>query len=985
MRCAADEPVRAAASALPSGVMSVATPGSPANLAAAAVAATDAGLPAPQRPEHLKPGRYKSQPDAAVIDWEILPRDASKPNIVTRVQLLDVTGGVAAAASTPDAAAQVAASMGVKYPFMRVEEELTLDAQGNVVSSRVAREMVADEIIVKFPDGTRGTAAAEVAAQLGGVAAEKPFAPGTWLIAVPVSLRAVPLSVDGAGAATPYVEYSEPNLLVRPVATPNDTRYGDLWHLNNPVQLSKDISAEAAWDSDTSADGVIVAVIDTGVHYTHEDLAANMWVNPGETAGNGIDDDGNGYVDDVFGMDEFQNDGDPTDTATPEQGGGHGTMVSGYAGAVGNNGKGVTGVAWTGVQIMALRFINGTGSIADNVACIDYAIANGAKVINSSYGSAGFSFTESSAIQRAANAGIIMVAAAGNGDADLIGDDNDTTPFYPASYSRSNIISVGATDRTDAKATFSNYGATSVDLFAPGVDVWSTSYASDTSYASGSGTSFAAPIVSGALALLRSSYPNDSVSQLVTKMLAGVDSVAGLSGQSVTGGRLNLDLVVPTSTPASLPTAWHRPAHPEALINSNTMRSPAYEVAVGSPFTVYSGVRKFNNPGYGTADQDGGTIFYRAGTNGAWSSNSLVFHSNNGDYQFWSNSVPGTATAGVVQYYLKLTFASGVTRTNYIYGNDNSSWVTTDEAAARAQPFSLRDRPSWVYHGDNRVVSGNNVTFTTLVGYGANDATNNLTYQGADFGALYYTTNGTTPVGSQGNAGNADTFVVFFTYQGLQEDASPAGDAMKWTALVTNMPTFQNINYRIGFWNSANGEEQWAGYNTTNTNPGDRLLDRADRRAAIDRLHAVQRQPQRRLHHDQALRGRDCGRFHPGDRHLRAEYEQCHRRRTLQQPEQSRPREQRCQWGRHPRWHRPSGRKRDQRDQHEHLLPSLHHDQLRWGRLHGDDQCDQDRRLSPDGALQNQQQHQLDLLHDRRPPRSRHHGRARSGPRHPDV
>lgn len=773
----------------------------------------DQSEPPLQRPDALKPERYELSPASSLVDWEILPTDASTPNVVTRVQLLDVTGGAASAAASAAEAARISAEQGIKYPFVRVEEELTLDAQGKVASSRVTREMVADEIIVKFPEGTRMTAAAEIASQLGGVAAEKPFAPMTWLIAVPVSLRAVPSAVEDTKSATPYAEYSEPNLLVRPVATPNDTRYGDLWHLNNTVQLNKDIRAESAWDSDTNADGVIVAVIDTGVRYTHEDLAANMWVNPGETADNGIDDDANGYIDDVYGADEYSNDGNPAD------GGGHGTMVSGYAGAVGNNGKGVTGVAWTGIKIMALRFIDQTGSVADNVACIDYAINKGAKVINASYGSAGFSFTESSAIQRAANAGIIMVAAAGNGGGDFVGDNNDTTPFYPASYTRSNIIAVGATDRNDAKASFSNFGATSVDLFAPGVDVWSTSYTSDTSYASGSGTSFAAPIVSGALALLRSSYPNDSVSQLVTKMLAGVTSVAGLSGQSVTSGRLNLSLVVPTIAPAVLPTAWHRPTHPEALINSNTMRSPAYEVAVGSPFTVYSGVRKFNNPGYGTANQSGGTIFYRAGTNGAWSSNNLAFHSNNGDYQFWSNSVPGAATAGVVQYYLRLTFDSGVARTNYIYGNDNSSWVTTDEAAAQAQPFSLRDRPSWVYHGNNRSVNGNNVTFATLVGYAANDASNNLIYQGANFGALYYTTNGATPVGSQGNAGNADTFVVFFTYQGLQQDESAAGNAMRWTALVTNMPTFQNINYRIGFWNSANGEEQWAGYNTTNTNP----------------------------------------------------------------------------------------------------------------------------------------------------------------------
>ncbi|MFM8497214.1 MAG: S8 family serine peptidase, partial [Planctomycetia bacterium] len=297
------------------------TPGAVANVATNNTAGSFIPVAEASRPEELKPGSYEPDPKAKLVDWEILPTDPSRPNILTRARLLDVTGGAASAATSAAEAARISAAQGIKYPFVRVEEELALDAQGKVASSRVTREMVADEIIVKFPEGTRMTAAAEIAAQLGGVAAEKPFAPMTWLIAVPVSLRAVPSAVEGSKSATPYAEYAEPNLLVRPVATPNDTRYNDLWHLNNTVELNSDIRAESAWDSDTNADGVIVAVIDTGVRYTHEDLAANMWVNPGETAGNGIDDDSNGYIDDVYGADEYSNDGNPAD------GGGHGTMV----------------------------------------------------------------------------------------------------------------------------------------------------------------------------------------------------------------------------------------------------------------------------------------------------------------------------------------------------------------------------------------------------------------------------------------------------------------------------------------------------------------------------------------------------------------------------------------------------------------------------------------------------------------------------------
>ena len=806
------EPVRSPIPPANFHAMPAATPTASATVAALAIAAANQSQPNPQRPESLAPGRYKLTPDASLIDWEILPAGAAAPNVVTRVQLLDVTGGLASAASSPAHAAQLAAEKGVKYPFLRVEEELTLDQQGQVVAERVTREMIADEIIVKFPKGTPASAAASFAVQLGGVAAAEPFTEDTWLVAVPVSLRAVPGALESSATATPYAEYVEPNFILRPAATPNDTRYPDSWHWSR-------VDAPSAWSRRTSAQGVVVAVIDSGVRFTHEDLAANMWVNTAETAGNGIDDDNNGYIDDIYGIDELDNDGDPSD------GTGHGTHCAGLIGAVGNNGKGVTGAAWSGVQIMGLRFIQEFGSVSDSVKCIDYAIAKGADIINASYGSTTFATTEAAAIYRAQQAGIVMVAAAGNSN-----NNNDVTPFYPASYTQytdnrnrtyqiQNIISVGATTSSptnEVRASFSNYGATSVDIFAPGVDIWSTRALNDTDYDFGNGTSYAAPIVSGVLALRKAGRPDDSIAQLISGILDGADQLGSLSGLAVTGGRLNANNVV-VDAPAVLATAWHIPALNEALI-SKTMRDPIYEIARGTNFTVYSGVRKFGNP-YGTANQTGGTLFYRAGTNGTWSSNSLSFYADNGDYQFWSAQVPGSATDGIVQYYLKLTFDSGVAGTNYIYGKDNDSTVTTDEAAAQAQPFSLRDRPSWVYHGDNRAVNGNNVTFTTEVGYAALDASNDFIYRGADFGALYYTLDGTTPVGSQGNPGNTNTQVIFFTYQGLQRNESPAGDAMTWSAVLTNAPLFQNINYRIGFWNSANGEEQWGGYNTTNTNP----------------------------------------------------------------------------------------------------------------------------------------------------------------------
>ena len=411
VRSSPKEPVRAGMVGSDYRAAPSATPAVRPTVAASAVAATDQSEQPPQRPDALKPERYELSPAASLVDWEILSPDASTPNVVTRVQLLDVTGGIAAAASSPAEAAQLAAAKGVKYPFLRVEEELTLDEQGRVRAERVTREMIADEIIVKFSKGTPPAAAATFAAQLGGVAAAEPFTENTWLMAVPVSLRAVPEAIESSTAATPYAEYVEPNFILRPAATPNDTRYNDSWHWSR-------IDAPSAWNRRTSAQGVVVAVIDSGVRFTHEDLAANMWVNTGEIAGNGLDDDQNGYVDDVYGMDELDNDGNPSD------GTGHGTHCAGLIGAVGNNGKGVTGAAWSGVQIMGLRFIQEFGSVSDNVRCIDYAIAKGADIINASYGSTTFATTEAAAIYRAQQAGVVMVAAAGNSN-----NNNDVTPL----------------------------------------------------------------------------------------------------------------------------------------------------------------------------------------------------------------------------------------------------------------------------------------------------------------------------------------------------------------------------------------------------------------------------------------------------------------------------------------------------------------------------------------------------------------------------
>ncbi|HUG89235.1 MAG TPA: S8 family peptidase, partial [Planctomycetaceae bacterium] len=333
------------------------------------------------------------------------------------------------------------------------------------------------------------------------------------------------------------VTYAEPNYRVSLSATPDDPHLTSLWGLHNTGQTGgtpdADIDALEAWGISTGGGNVIVAVIDTGVDYTHPDLAANMWVNAGEIPGDGIDNDGNGYEDDVHGYDFINRDGDPMDDHN------HGTHVAGTIGAVGNNGLGVTGVAWN-VQIMALKFLgaDGSGSIADAIEALNYAVANGAQISNNSWGFNGqFSQALYDAIAHARDAGHLFVAAAGNGDVFGIGQNNDSTPFWPASYDLDNIVSVAAVDHNDQLAVFSNYGAASVDLAAPGVSILSTTR--NGTYGTSSGTSMAAPHVSGVLALLAERSPGWTHQELIERVLTTVDPVAGLSDVTLTGGRLN--------------------------------------------------------------------------------------------------------------------------------------------------------------------------------------------------------------------------------------------------------------------------------------------------------------------------------------------------------------------------------------------------------------------------------------------------------------
>lgn len=352
----------------------------------------------------------------------------------------------------------------------------------------------------------------------------------------------------------PKVKYVEPDYEIQIDLTPNDPRFPDLWGLHNTGQTGgtydADIDAPEAWDYHTGSHDVVVAVVDTGVGYTHEDLAANMWVNPGEgPTPDGLDNDGNGYVDDIYGYDFCNYDSDPWDDH------GHGTHCSGTIAGVGNNGIGVAGVNWS-AQIMALKFLSASGSgyTSDAELCLEYVILMkqnyGIPVIatSNSYGGGGYSFSFWEAIEAANSAGILFVAAAGNS-----GTDNDIYPHYPSSYNNDNVIAVAATDHNDRLVTNppwtwgSCYGLTSVDLGAPGLGIWST--LPGNSYASWSGTSMATPHVSGAVALVKAAFPGLTHIGIRSRIFNSVDPLPTLIGKTVTGGRLNLLRLFETGDP----------------------------------------------------------------------------------------------------------------------------------------------------------------------------------------------------------------------------------------------------------------------------------------------------------------------------------------------------------------------------------------------------------------------------------------------------
>lgn len=404
------------------------------------------------------------------------------------------------------------------------------------LSSADAGETVPDEILVEFKRGRATRAMRDMERQHGIKALKhRRFRTINWHR---VTVRA---DEDIEDTIQKYREHpdvlrAEPNYLVRAIELPDDTRFGELWGMHNTGQdggtPDADIDAPEAWDYQTTSH-VVVAVIDTGVDYNHPDLQDNMWRNPGEIEGNGVDDDGNGFVDDVYGYDFVNGDGDPMD------GHSHGTHCAGTIAGVGDNSVGVAGVCW-GAKIMAVKFLSdgGWGSTADAIESVEYATLMGAKISNNSWGGGGYSDALKDAITAAGTAGALFVAAAGN---DAV--DNDSAPHYPSSYDCASIIAVAASDRNDALTYFSCYGATSVDLAAPGLDILST--IPGDSYDKKSGTSMATPHVAGACALLWGATGDAMTYEEIRDALyEATDKLPSLAGKCATGGRLNIATAV---------------------------------------------------------------------------------------------------------------------------------------------------------------------------------------------------------------------------------------------------------------------------------------------------------------------------------------------------------------------------------------------------------------------------------------------------------
>ncbi len=438
-----------------------------------------------------------------------------------------------------------------KSDLANVDQDLvTNDDQPSFKSSQQGPEFEPNELIIKFKEGVNDAAQNAALIKINGKVKEKIHTnamkqggdnQGVLLVTVPVQAFEAISKAKGL----PEIEYAEPNYIYQHVAVSNDLYYtnGSLWGMYgdaSPLKTNQYGSqAGEAWAAGhTGSTSVYIGIIDEGYMYTHADLAANAGKNPGETAGNGVDDDHNGYIDDVYGWDFDGNNNTVYDGTIDD----HGTHVAGTIGGVGGNGIGVAGVCWN-VKLLSGKFLGRRGGTTANaIKAADYFTGlklAGLNIVatNNSWGGGGFSQLLQDAIERANTAGVLFIAAAGND-----GLNTESATSYPSGYPNANIIAVASITSTGTLSSFSNYAATKVDIGAPGSAIYSTLPGKNNTsiYGSYSGTSMATPHVTGAAALYASTHPGETAAQIKAAIMGSAVPTASLSGKCVTGGRLNV-------------------------------------------------------------------------------------------------------------------------------------------------------------------------------------------------------------------------------------------------------------------------------------------------------------------------------------------------------------------------------------------------------------------------------------------------------------
>ena len=511
-------------------------------------------------------------------------------------------------------------------------------------------------LLVGYEDGTTATERSAARRRVGAISSGTLSHRATNAERVQLDATASLKDAIAVLKEDPNVRYAEPDYIVHRTATSNDPLYvtGSLWGMygdTSPLQTNQFGSGAAeAWAQGyTGSRNVFVGIIDEGIQDSHPDLTANIWTNPGEIAANGIDDDRNGFIDDIHGWDFANSDSSTFDGTGADNVDSHGTHVAGTIGGSGGNSMGVAGVNWKSSMISA-KFLGagGTGAISNAVKALDYLVDmkvnHGVNIVatNNSWGGGGFSQAMLDAINRGGDAGILFIASAGNNTT-----NNDASATYPSSYECTNggtrgwdcLVSVAAIDSTGALASFSNYGATTVDLGAPGVAVVST-FPLD-SYVSLSGTSMAAPHVTGAVALCASINPSLTAMQLRTAVISSAQATSSLTGKTTTGGRLDVGAMTAGCQPATAPvtggaTAFTTSAAPSSSISLSwtdeaqneqlweIQQSPAgcgsfttiTSVPVGTTTALATGLRPSTSYCFRVRATNG----YSGGTESTWSS-----------------------------------------------------------------------------------------------------------------------------------------------------------------------------------------------------------------------------------------------------------------------------------------------------------------------------------------------------------------------------